>query len=180
MTDGACGISPELMQEVDEKYCESCSIKERGRNHSAAVIRVMGLVKGVAYVDPRLTGRCLELRDSMKKGQWQQKLSASQQTIRVCSFAKDSGPATINLQILTLMQACMPMSATKKLFEKRFVEQLREDAAVLTTTKFKVLEKFCMDTACSALEKKKAGFSIDHPMIQALLRSALSHKLRTA
>ena len=103
MSDGAAPCGSALFELMHEKFRESCSQIDSGHSYSAAVIRLMSTIKGVVYENPMMQEDSIGYRKSMKKGNWTEP-STEMKYLRVCSYAKDSRSAMINLQILTLLQ----------------------------------------------------------------------------
>ena len=83
VNEGCSGISKLLMEEIYIDYCDKKNIADVGRVPSCVQFR-LGTAKGMAYIDPALKGRCIELTEK------QRKYTCTEPTYNQCKFEVNS------------------------------------------------------------------------------------------
>lgn len=171
-TDGACGVSPDLLDAAWAMFREQTGMVDEGIVPSGFQARIHTL-KGFWYADRSLPPGTLEYRTTQRKWQLAGEPSGEQLCLEICRFAVDKGPARLNKQAIQVLKDRL---ADPMLIDELLSETLEAERHVLTCQEHAL--RFCRgghggSEAQQVLEMLHSHWELSDELVQALLRKAL-------
>jgi superfamily II DNA helicase RecQ len=169
--DGACGIAPDLLEQVYTEWIEKTGGEDKGFRPPPTQLRILFL-KGMWFADPSVPSGCIMYMEHQKKFELDRP-TQDQLVIEVCSFCEDSGPAEINTQFIVAME---PRLKRPELLVELMTEQLHRDLQALKSPE--ACRRFCTDKKSGGegrkvLEHLNSNFDWTSELVQSGIRRAL-------
>jgi hypothetical protein len=183
VTDGAGDISRSLMAAVYAAYLERTGEVSDGCVPTTLQYRLGShALKGVASVDPALgdSSSTLAFRSTQQKYAEIVDPTAVQRVLEVCTFATDSGPVRLNLEVIRMME---PRLRDPGVLTGLLRRQLEEEMRALDDGTARAAERFCRNDGARGVgiwDKIAAGFALESELVQGLLRAAMRARAEAA
>ena len=174
-TDGASGVSIDLFMSIWREYLRVAGKADSDDGSVPSVFQGrIASMKGCWYMDPALPSGALSYRGSTMCKWTMRNHTPEQLRVEVISFGLDTGPASLNVQHIRVLEP--------RLADSTVLVRIQQEALVVARTAMCDLEsckKLCWLTggnlARQTRERLDSGFSLDHELVQLDIKVIVVH-----